>query len=321
MRAYPSSFDGPLAEELSAFLAFKRARGNPYRRAEFTLRSFDRYMLAIAEAGEHVAIEKVILGWFGQRHARKSVSVANEMGVIRQFCLFRRRQDPTAFVPGRVWAPQSTESAFLPHIFSEVEVQTLLGLAAELPGPKLALTIRTLMLVLYCTGLRFGEAVRLKLGEVDLPGATFYIAESKGRARYVPFGADLAGELTKYLAVRSEYADPAIGQFFVRSDGSGLTVRSASDTVVHLLREAGIKPMKGRVGPRPYDFRHTYAVRRLEAWYREGADVHARLPWLSAYMGHYDLTGTEHYLLATPVLLALAGDRLHGRLRQAEAKR
>jgi integrase len=257
-------FDGPLAEDLTAFLAFKRARGNLYRRAAFTLRSFDRYLLATTRPDEDVAIEQAILGWFGQRSARKSVSVANEMGVIRQFCLFRRRRDPTAFVPGRVWAPQSTESTFLPHIFSEAEVQTLLALTAELPGvPRFAFTIRTLMLVLYCTGLRFGEAVRLNLGDVDLPGATFYITESKGRSRYVPFGSDLAGELAKYLAVRGEQADGAIGQFFVRADGSALTVRSASSTVVHLLRKAGIKPMKGRAGPRPYDFRHTFAVRRF----------------------------------------------------------
>ena len=54
--------------------------------------------------------------------------------------------------------------------------------------------------------------------------------------------------------------------------------------------------MRGRIGPRPYDLRHTFAVQRLSSWYRQGADLHARLPWLSAYMGHDDILGTETYL-------------------------
>ena len=60
-------------------------------------------------------------------------------------------------------------------------------------------------------------------------------------------------------------------------------------------------------------FRHTYAVHRLTRWYEEGIDVTSRLPWLSAYMGHYDLTGTESYLQATPELMAIAAARFHAR--------
>ena len=39
--------------------------------------------------------------------------------------------------------------------------------------------------------------------------------------------------------------------------------------------------------PRLHDLRHTLAVNTLLGWYREGADVHARLPALSTYLGHY----------------------------------
>jgi integrase len=78
-----------------------------------------------------------------------------------------------------------------------------------------------------------------------------------------------------------------------------------------MFRMAGLKPDIGRIGPRPYDLRHTFAVHRLTRWYRARADLHARLPWLSAYMGHVNLLGTETYLTATPELLALAGQRFH----------
>jgi integrase len=81
-----------------------------------------------------------------------------------------------------------------------------------------------------------------------------------------------------------------------------------------LLRKQGLKPPRGRIGPRPYDFRHAFAVHRLTDWYHKGIDVHARLPWLSAYMGHLNVLGTEVYLHATPELLQVASQRLKRRL-------
>ena len=96
-------------------------------------------------------------------------------------------------------------------------------------------------------------------------------------------------------------------------------MKTASETVRRLLRAAGLKPPFGRVGPRPYDFRHTYAVHRLTRWYREGVDVNSRLPWLSAYMGHDDILGTESYLTATPELLAIASGRFEQHLARRRA--
>ena len=81
---------------------------------------------------------------------------------------------------------------------------------------------------------------------------------------------------------------------------------------------AGLKPRKGRAGPRPYDLRHAFAMHRLNSWYKQGVDLHARLPWLSTYMGHVDIIGTETYLNATPELLALAGNRLRRRYKKAD---
>ena len=95
-------------------------------------------------------------------------------------------------------------------------------------------------------------------------------------------------------------------------------MRHASDLIRGLLRHAGLKSAKGRHGPRPHDLRHTFAVRRLERWYRAGVDIHKRLPWLSAYMGHQDILGTEKYLTATPQLLAAASHRF---LRRLESPR
>jgi integrase/recombinase XerD len=59
-----------------------------------------------------------------------------------------------------------------------------------------------------------------------------------------------------------------------------------------------------------YDLRHSFAVATLIDWYRADADVAARLPRLSSYLGHAAPEATYYYLQATPDLLTLAAERL-----------
>jgi hypothetical protein len=122
-----SRFVSHLAVELDAFLMFKRAMGNPYVRAEFTLRSFDRFVLDHARRRRPFRLDEAVLAWLAsQSKERKPVSVTVDLGAVRQFCLHRRRHDPGAFVPGRVWAPQSTKSEFLPFVFTDAQIRDLL---------------------------------------------------------------------------------------------------------------------------------------------------------------------------------------------------
>ena len=150
--------------------------------------------------------------------------------------------------------------------------------------------------------------------DVDTRSGILFIDTFKGRSRWVPFHRSLAGELDRYLTLRVMYAPShPETRFFVGTDQRRLPVETASRTFRLLFKSAGLKPETGRIGPRPYDLRHAFAVRRLSRWYRQGVDLHARLPWLSAYMGHVDIIGTETYLNTTPELLDLAGTRLRRR--------
>jgi integrase len=74
--------------------------------------------------------------------------------------------------------------------------------------------------------------------------------------------------------------------------------------------QAGIRREHGaRYAPRIHDLRHTAAVHRLEAWYREGADVQRLLPLLATYLGHVGIAETQCYLTMTPFLLDAASRR------------
>jgi integrase/recombinase XerD len=252
-----SAFVSVLAAEFDEFLVFKRALGCPYQRGELLLRAFDRFMAEYVSRQRRVPLEDIVRAWLSRNSRRKPVSVANECGVLRQFCLYRRRRDPSAFVPERSWAPQSTTSDFLPHVFTPAQVRSVLRLAGRLRPHFRAQVYRLLLLILYCTGLRFGEAVRLRVGDVHLDNGALFIATSKGRSRWVPYHRSLSREISRYLAARRARGPVRPGDpLFVRVDGRRLTTRGASDTVRSLLRSLGLKPPSGRTGPRPYDFRH-----------------------------------------------------------------
>ncbi len=67
---------------------------------------------------------------------------------------------------------------------------------------------------------------------------------------------------------------------------------------------------QGRVRlPRVHDLRHTFAVRCLLRWYREGASVDQKIAALATYLGHVNVTKTYWYLTAVPELLAIVGSR------------
>lgn len=311
-----------MARDVQDFLTFRHAMGVQYRRGEFVLNGFVRF-IADHWGEQTVALDEAVRRWSSRIAGRKAVTVGLEFGVVRQLCLYRRRNDPFGYVPEHALAPVK-ESLFLPYIFSQEEVLRLLHAASEHHGRWIwAPMFRALMLVLYCTGLRLGEAVRLRMEEVDLCRNTFLVSHSKGRSRIVAFRPDLAKELQQYLDSRRQVLqdrcieDPQA--LFIRRDGTPLTVKSASEAIRQLLRRLSLKPSTGRIGPRPYEMRHAFAVHRLTAWASAGVDVHAKLPWLSAYLGHQDLLGTEVYLKATPQLLDLASRRLQNHLRHAHA--
>ena len=307
-----------LTRDIDQFLVFKHALGYPYLRGEATLRSFQRFATRNLERNGTLDLAAASNLWLARLPFRKPVTRGFELGPVRQLCHFRRRRDPKGYLPSVRLAPQ-TESHYAPHIFTIEQIRALLEAAGRHQGrnfwPDL---LRLLILTTYCTGLRLGETVRLRCVDVDLRTRVLHIRASKGRTRLVPFGADLAREFHQYLPQREEMLrrkrQDRADALFIGRYGRAITLKATSDILRRMLRQMGLKRPRGRIGPRPYDLRHAFAVHRLTAWYREGADIHARLPWLSAYMGHVSVLGTETYLHATPELLQFASDRFARRV-------
>lgn len=205
-----------------------------------------------------------------------------------------------------------------PHIYSRDQLQRLfdpdhidnaLQGSRQLDPP----TFRMLLLMLYGAGLRFGEATALTLADVDMAEAILTIRDTKfHKSRLVSVGPQLAGMLDAYLSVRhvERIAEGATSFLFANRDGTRLSSSTVQTAFDRLRRVADVHGRAGgREYPRLHDLRHSFAVHRLMAWYRQGADVQRLLPALSTYLGHSDLEGTKVYLTMTPDLLAQASLR------------
>lgn len=211
--------------------------------------------------------------------------------------------------------PQIPRS-FQAYVYSHDELRRILDATSVLEtdhGKHQALTFRTILLVLCGAGLRPGEALRLRCCDVDIADRLLAIWDTKFfKSRLVPIGADLCKALDSYRTVRQQLPllDETRSSFFCTGAGLAISLAKLEQIFVRLREHAGIRrPATDRWQPRLHDIRHAFAVGRLIAWYREGADVQACLPLLATYLGHINLSGTQTYLTMTPELLGEASLR------------
>jgi integrase len=150
--------------------------------------------------------------------------------------------------------------------------------------------------LLFCCGLRSSEARLLMKEDVDLVTGKVIIRESKGwRARIIYMSHDLREACDEYDQ-RIEAIQPGRKAFFPNKDGNCFNI-GMIDCWFHEFWD-NLPEAKGITGnpARVHDFRHSYAVHRLNRWVRENQDINALYPYLSEYMGHANYADTDYYL-------------------------
>ena len=228
-----------------------------------------------------------------------------------RFAMARQYTDHAPLPP----RPPKPPAEFIPYIYSEQDVRALLDAVDAryeedwLVRPQ---TVRTLLLLLYGTGLRISEALALKRADVDLTEAILTIRETKFyKSRLVPIGADLVGILKHYRDQQGKKRARAPHDPFLSDHQGQPILRQTAELVFKRVREqAGLeRPTCRTFRPRLHDFRHTFAMNRLVSWYREGNNVQRLLPHLSTYLGHRSVHETQRYLNMTAELTMQAGLR------------
>lgn len=291
-----------LMTRIDTWLATRRASGFVLKKYEQHLYGFAEF--AAARGEEHVRAETAI-AWAlqeatpGQRHRhfQRVVQLARYLHAEDP----RHELLPDCHFPGKRHRP-------VPHIYTQDEARRLVAAAARL-GPAQSTrphTVRTVLALLFATGLRISEALCLRIADVTPDGLV--IRKTKfGKTRLVPLHSSAQSGLDEYLHRRRARAG-GDERVFVSSNTKRFSDSGFRKAWLEVLEHAGLSPWVGGRRPRLHDIRHTWAVRALESAPDQRDRIAKHMLAVSTYLGHSCVADTYWYFEATPTLMSQVAD-------------
>jgi len=301
---------------ITRYLAAKRSMGCRFNTEDRALRLLDRYLAdqGVQRIGDITS--ECLEAFLASRQRSSGTSYNDLLGVVRRLLEWMIDQQELTISPLTA-RPQPQSARRLPYLYDPATIRRILEYAAELPdwprcrqrGP----TYATVFALLAGLGLRVGEISRLQCGDVDLQREVLLVRNSKfGKSRLVPFGPRLAARLRSYAALREQRLGFPVPEapYFTWNGRSTLATNSIRNAFRdHIAPRLALSVPVGTRAPCVHGLRHTFAVRTLLRWYREGIDPQARLNHLSTFLGHVGLHSTAVYLTITSELLEAANQR------------
>lgn len=297
------SVDGAFPELFSEYIEYKRGLGYVYPHSRlYLVRRLSRF-LATQAADERVLTREAAEAFAAPREGESPGSAAGRRGIARQFALFLRWKGIDAWVLPEREQPRQ-HSRFAPRIITAEEMGQIIACADARPpsrcGPQTQPVYAMLVRLLWCCGLRIGEALSLRVGDVDLAEAVITVRKAKhNRTRLVPLSPSLTTHARRYSTAVGLVPEDATAWFFPSPRGGSYNPGSATAHIQKLMLEASITTAAGRPA-RTHDLRHSYAVAALAKMQADGVDVRAALPVLATFMGHADIVSSEYYLRLAP---------------------
>jgi integrase len=251
-----------LAPVLNRYIDLKRALGRRFDLPARTLQCLDRFLCD--QKAKYPDLNAAAFQAWCHTHEHVASGVRRvRMLEVRGFCLYRRRSESQCFVPDLSSFP-SYHQRLKPYIFSEAEVARLLRAASSLPrnpvSPLRPEVIRLAILLLFTTGIRRGELLKLMVGDYNRRESTLHIRETKFyKSRLLPINSSIADEIDCYLRARAQRKLPVSSDMRLiwnASWGGGAYSGTSLRLCLRpLLQKCGIVTLKG-VPPRIHDFRH-----------------------------------------------------------------
>lgn len=245
-------------------------------------RDLSQYARWLGERALDTTREADLLGYIAARHASTRATSANRrLTVFKRYFRWAVRERLVAADP-TLKLLSAKQPLRVPKTLSEAQVEALLA-APEVAVP-LGLRDRTMIELMYASGLRVSELVGLKSVHLGLAEGVLRVVGKGSKERLVPFGEEAHGWLRRYLsearaAILKGQASDAL---FVTARGGPMTRQMFWTLVKRHARAAGITaPLS------PHTLRHAFATHLLN----HGADLRA----VQLLLGHADIGTTTIY--------------------------
>jgi integrase/recombinase XerD len=286
-----------LAVQMQMFLKLKKMSGFKYEQQSKLMESFDSYCTKTGFLGKALTRRLADGFCYGIYYERDSTRYDKER-LLREFGKYLCQNGHKSYICPKISGPK--KRVFEPYIYSEEELDRFFKAIDGYPSHPLSnrhLVDPLMFRMIYGCGLRVSEALNLKLENIDTKEGTITILGAKnGKDRKIPMAGSLTGRCKNYLKDMHTLSGNDT-YYFKNPSGCRLDRSTAYKRFRDYLWSAGIS--HSGHGPRIQDFRHAYCVHRLKKWVLQGRDLNSLFPYLSAYLGHTDFRGTQHYLRLT----------------------
>jgi len=248
---------------------------------------------------DHITIRE----WLASLHAakKKKTSVARKLAALRTFFQFLVREGVVEVNPARLVSTPRLDKKLPSHLSIEDAIRFI-----ETPdlNTDLGVRDRSILELLYATGVRVSELTKLNLSDIDFKGKLLRVTGKRRKQRMVPFGDPALLALMKYLTVRSAFLNNAPGTerdlqaVFLNYKGTRITTRSVGRMVDKYIQIcAGIHNIS------PHSLRHSFATHLLDS----GADLRD----IQELLGHVRLSTTQVYTHVSMEKLISVYDKSH----------
>lgn len=290
------------AEQIREFITQKNTLGYSYTESSRILRTFDRFCLKNFPTEKNLTKE-ICFAWAVRKDTESNNAFRNRLMPIREFARYLNRCGIKAYILSPRFAKKS--SRYIPYIYSREDIVALWNVLDQIkPNKKYPVrhwVLPAMIRLLYYCGLRPCEARKLLTKNVDLESGRLQIEESKRHKSRIIYMSDSVTEMCRKYNGYIENVMPNRNVFFPNSEGEMYGKVAIEKTFRKIRKVANIANTGGN-NPRLYDLRHTFATHRLYQWMFEKKDITALLPYLSAYMGHAQLSDTCYYIHFVPEL-------------------
>src|SRR5215216_4140516 len=232
---------------------------------------------------DHITIRE----WLSELHdaQKKKSSIARKLAALRTFFQFLIREGAVEANPAKLVSTPRLEKKLPNHLSVEDAVRFI-----ETPDETtdLGKRDRAILELLYGTGVRVSELVKLNLSDIDFKGKQARVTGKRRKERIVPFGDPALHALLHYLSVRNVFlqnaplAERDTQALFLNYQGTRITTRSVGRMVdKYITICAGIHNIS------PHSLRHSFATHLLDS----GADLRD----IQELLGHARLSTTQIY--------------------------
>jgi integrase len=290
---------------MQSFLKLKKTMGFGTAKIEYVFKEFDQFFIR-ENIKEPVLTKAMISKWRSGRVNESERTLYDKWSIISQFARYMCHMGYPCYVPR---LPKRKFDAYIPYVFTHKQIQEIFSASDALTMKYRNMSskmfpIPAILRLLYGTGMRVGEAVSLKNGDVNLKNDTILIRKTKNQQqRLIPLNTSLRQVLLQYIEYRNRLPLSNVSNdgsfFFISPSGFPLTKSNVYNWFKKVLKQCGIPHLGRNHGPRTHDLRHTCAVHSLMSQVKVGADIYCVLPVLSIFLGHKTLIGTERYVRLT----------------------